>query len=864
MPLTVGDKIGPYEILALIGKGGMGEVYRAKDTRLGRDVAIKFSQEKFSERFDREARAVAALNHPNICALYDVGPNYLVMEYIEGRSPAGPLPMEEALGIAKQIADALGEAHEKRIVHRDLKPGNIMIKSDGTVKVLDFGLAKMGGAPAAQSEDSPTLSMAATQAGVILGTAAYMAPEQAKGRPVDKRADIWAFGVVLYELFAGRRLFQGETVSEILAGVLKEEPDWTRVPAEARPLLKKCLQKDPKNRLHDIADAFALVGEQTEVHRGAKLPWAIAGALAVVAAIAFWAPWRTTSATPPPPMRFNVDLGSDVVLNNGAGDVVLSPDGTRLLYVSKSRLWTRLLDQPAPVQLSGTEDARAPFFSPNGQWIAFFADGKLKKLPVQGGEATVLCDAPGPTGGSWGEDGNIIAVLAGTGNDAVLSRIPEAGGKPEPVTQLNRERGEVSHRFPQILPGAKAAIFTSVTAATGLDGGDVQVVRLADRKTTTLIRKGMYARYVSAPSEPGYLAFVRLGTLFAVPFDPESLELRGTPAPVLDEIAYYSGGSGARFDIARNGTLVYGTRSPLNQLVTVNWIDAAGNTQPLVSTPSDYLYPKVSPDGKRVAFATGGDISVYNPQRGIRTRLTSDGASTYPLWTPDGQYVVFQEQGGMSWTRPDGAAKPQSLSQSKSFQFPWSFSPDGKRLAFIQMNTGTGYDIWTAPVENDEKGLRLGNAEPFLQTTADERHPVFSPDGHWLAYTSNDSGALEVYVRAFPDKGRKWQVSNNGGSYPEWSPTGHELLFRLGTGSQLMTATYSVEGGEFLPGKPQPWTPAQIANVGVRGAYDIAPDGKHVAALLPAEVQPAEKPENHILFLLNFPEELRRRVPVGK
>jgi serine/threonine protein kinase len=420
MPLSIGDKLGPYEILAPIGKGGMGEVYRARDPRLNRDVAIKVSAAQFSERFEREAKAIAALNHPHICQIYDVGPNYLVMEFIEGESPQGPMPLDEALRIARQIADALEAAHDKGITHRDLKPGNIKIKPDGTVKVLDFGLAKVT-RPASSGEDSPTLTMGMTQAGMILGTAAYMAPEQARGKEnVDKRADIWAFGVVLYELVSGKRLFEGDDVGEILAKVIRDEPDLSDVPAQVLPLLKRCLEKDPKKRLRDIGDMEWLLANaptpasSTVASRLGRLPWIAAAVLAVIAAGLGWGYYRVTQPIEQPlkPLvRLDVDLGPDVSLQSiqsiqqgsDGTNAILSPDGTRLVYVSQDRLFTRRLDQPKATELAGTEGAYQPFFSPDGQWVAFFTPGKLKKISVEGGAAIALFAAGGGgLGGSWG------------------------------------------------------------------------------------------------------------------------------------------------------------------------------------------------------------------------------------------------------------------------------------------------------------------------------------------------------------------------------------------------------------------------------------------------------------------------------
>ena len=872
MPLSVGDRLGPYEILALIGAGGMGEVYRARDSRVGRDVAIKVSARQFTERFEREARAVAALNHPNICTLYDVGPNYLVMEYIEGKSPQGPLPLDDALSIAVQIRDALDHAHEKGVVHRDLKPANIKIKPDGTVKVLDFGLAKVAPASAGESDaaNSPTLMIGMTEAGMILGTAAYMSPEQARGKSVDKRADIWAFGVVLYELVAGRRPFEGEDVGEILAAVIKEEPRWDGIPAKVQPLLKSCLEKDSTKRLRDIGDAWRLLEDVGPLPDGpsghpgsvgSRLGWVVTGAAVLIAAIALFGWWRAARPVDRPLVRLDVDLGAEVSLADATGPgAILSPDGARLVYVSQDRLFIRRLDQPKATELAGTEGAYAPFFSPDGQWVAFFAGGKLKKISVDGGAAIALCNASSTArGGSWGEDGNIIAALSNTG---VLSRIPSAGGAPTPLTELAQR--EVTHRWPQVLPGGKAVLFTTHTVTGRFDGANIEVTSLADHRRKTLQRGGTFGRYL--PS--GHLVYLNGGTLFAVPFDLDNLAVRGTPSPVLDQVAYSSGNGAAQFDFSSAGTLLYRGGTASAGFITLQWLDSAGRTQPLLAKPGAYGDPKLSPDGRRLVMLTtegsSSDIWVYEWARDTMTRLTFGGGSyDAPVWSPDGRYVAFQAQGGISWTRADGAGKPQTLTQSKNRQSPRSFTPDGKRLAFYEVSPGSGTDLWTVPLESDGAGLRAGKPELFLQTPFNQRHPAFSPDGRWLAYASDESGAYQVYVRAFPDKGGKWQVSNSGGLDPEWSPMGRDLFFRSAD-NRIMVASYTMKGDSFAADKPRIWSDKPIWDNGLGRNYDLAPDGKRVVALMPVDAPGAQQAQTHVIFLQNFFDELRRRVPAGK
>jgi Tol biopolymer transport system component/predicted Ser/Thr protein kinase len=870
MPLHASDKLGPYEILALIGAGGMGEVYRALDPRLNRDVAIKVSAQQFSDRFEREARAVAALNHPNICTLYDVGPNYLVMEYIEGEAPKGPYALEEALRIAAQIRDALEAAHEKGITHRDLKPANIKIRPDGTVKVLDFGLAKQSrdreGAVASDPEHSPTLTIGMTEAGMILGTAGYMSPEQARGKTVDKRADIWAFGVVLYEMLTGRRLFEGEDMAETLAAVIHKEPGLSQVPAKVQRLLQRCLAKDPKRRLRDIGDAWELLEDVGQAHGLSttghgpvppRWPWAVAGVLAVALAVSLVMLWPPR-AVDHPPVRLDVDLGTDVSLGSTAGaDAILSPDGTRLVYVSQQRLYTRKLDQPKATELAGTQGAFEPFFSPDGQWVAFFANGKLKKISVEGGAAITLCDANFATGGSWGEDGNIIAGLgAGQG----LSRIPSTGGAPTLVTEL--AQGEVTHRWPQILPGGKAVLFTTPTATRGSDGANIEVISLVDHRRTTLQRGGTYGRYLPTSKGAGHLVYINKGTLFAVPFDLDTLAVRGTPAPLLEGVAYNPAFGFAQLDFSRTGTLVYRSGgAATGAQFTVQWLDSTGKTQALPAKPDSYLYPHLSPDGQRLALSSG-DIWIYEWQRDTLTRLTFSGAVD-PVWSPDGRFIAFGAPGGgIFWTRSDGAGKPQPLIQSKNAQLPYSFTADGKRLAF-QERTGGELHLWTVPLESDGAGLRAGKPEPFLQTQFNERSPVFSPDGRWLAYASDESGVYQVYVRAFPDKGGKWQISNNGGVYPVWARNGRDLFFRT-EDNLIMVAAYTGKGDSFVADKPRVWSEKRIGDSGLTGTnYDVAPDGKRIVALMPAGGPDEQKTQSHVIFLQNFFDEVRRRTAPG-
>jgi len=898
--LTSGTRLGSYEVVAQIGAGGMGEVYRAHDSKLARDVAIKVLPEAFAHdpellsRFQREAKMLAALNHPNIATIHGLeqsgGMRYLVMELVSGETLAervkreGPVPIEEALAISKQIAEALEAAHEKGIIHRDLKPANVKLTPEGKVKVLDFGLAKAfaGDTSTEDIGNSPTLSRAATMQGVILGTAAYMSPEQARGKSVDRRTDIWAFGCVLYELLTGKLAFHGEDITEILAAVVKSEPDWTalptRIPPAIRTLLSRCLRKDRRQRMSDatdvrieIEDAIAApkdsVATQAAPTSMSKLLLAVAAATTIIAVVMEWGWWRATRPIEQalrPLVRLDVDLGPDVSLGstNGA-DAILSPDGARLVYVSQGRLFTRRLDQPKATELPGTEGAFAPFFSPDGQWVAFFAPGKLKKISVEGGATIDLCNTGFPEGGSWGDDGNIIAAL---GDLSALSRVPSGGGTPQLLNTLDEQAGEITQRWPQILPGGKAVLFTSQTILSRFDAANIDVMSLANHSRKTLVRGGTFGRYL--PS--GHLIYVNRGTLFALPFDLDRLEIRGTPAPLLENLAYSAFGF-AQFEFSRQlsgpGTFVYRSGSGSgNGLVTVDWLVATGKTQPLLAKPGIYGRPSISPDGERLALEAGdgsdSDIWVYEWRRDTMTRLTQGGGGNNinPIWSPDGRYILFSAPGGIFWTRSDGGGKPQPLTESKNLQVPFSFTADGKRVAFNEFTAASAYDILTVPVESGNSGLRAGKPEAFLQTPFDERQPAWSPDGRWMAYTANDSGSYQVYVRAFPDKGGKWQISNSGGAYPEWSRNGHELFFRS-PDNKIMVAAYTVKGDSFVADKPLLWSEKRLANFGLVGAktYDLAPDGKRIVGLVPAGTGEDQKAQNHVIFLENFFDEVRRR-----
>jgi serine/threonine-protein kinase len=898
MTIRVGAQVGPYAVTASIGKGGMGEVYRARDTKLKRDVALKVLPDAFARdaervlRFRREAQVLAALNHPNIAAIYGLEESTdataLVMELVEGETLSGPFPIETALHYSRQIADALEAAHEKGIIHRDLKPANIKVTPDGVVKVLDFGLAAIQQLSRDGSDgdphNSPTLTAGASQAGVIMGTAAYMSPEQAAGKPVDKRSDIWSYGVVFFELLTGRRLFEGgETVSHTLADVLRAPIDLDRLPGDTpsaiRNLLSRCLDRDVKSRLRDIGEARIAIEnavKNPEPPRDARpervrsAPWIVAAAMiAVIAAVAAgfgW--WRSTPPVDRPLMRFTADLGADVDISSFSGPAIaISPDGQRLAYVSRGSdgrtyLSTRLLESPTSTVLAGTEGASAPSFSPDGRWIAFFSDQKLKKISVEGRSPVTLCEVGAARGVFWGEDGNILFANGGTTH---LMRVSSSGGKPSLVTELDKGKGEITHRFAQLLPGGEAFLFTASPNNGSYENATIQVQTIKTGGRKTLIDGGYFGRYVATTAKTGYLLFVREAMVFAAPMNLERLEVTGPASPVVENVSWTTSGF-AQLDIAQTGTLIYVAGSRNLRHWSLARVDASGHTEVAPAAPSQYQHVSVSLDGKRIALQIATYLSVYEWHTNRMTRLTFKGYGASPIWASDGKHIAFRVSTndwagpGIYWTRADGASEPVRLQEGGA---PSSFSPDGKRLAYT-----SGDGIWTLPLDlKDPDRPEPGKAELFLESKSPLQTPHFSPDGRWIAYTSRETQPPQVFVSPFPATASgsrgKWQISTDGGTSPRWSRNGRELFYR-GLEGGPRVATYTTTGDSFVASPPRLWSekwPETVTALTVDP--DLMPDGKHFLVVLPTSDASPER-QTHVTFLLNFSDELRRRVPIGR
>ena len=854
----------------------MGEVYQATDPKLGRSVAIKLLPEAFSHdaeraaRFQREARVLAALNHPHIASIYGIeeaaGLTFLVMELVPGETLAdrikrGPIPVDESLGIAGQIAEALAAAHdsEKGIVHRDLKPANVKITPDGMVKVLDFGLAKAFELEPGHTDvsNSPTMmSIATTGAGVILGTAAYMSPEQAKGRPVDRRTDMFALGCVLYEMLAGRAAFQGDDVHDIMGAVLKSDPDWSRLPAGmpsgVRSLLQLCLAKDRNLRLRDARDACLLLAEaraerppvgtdsltRTRGMFRRVLMWSAATstALALIVAFAVW------NLKPPPPlnpvhMAVTLPQGQQLATGGNAPSMDVSPDGARLAYAAVQdgvrRLYLRELGRDEPRLLPGTEGALTPFFSPDGEWIGFTAEGKLKKISAGGGTPVTLADTPALRGARWVPDDTIVFAPTST---SPLMRVSAGGGDPQPVTTLDRPRGETSHRVPFLLPGRKALVFARAD-------GTLSVRNIETGDERDLIQGSHAVAYVPT----GHLVYAEGDRLLAVPFDLQQLATTGSPTTILEGVREFSptGASG----YLGAGVLAYVQEGPRGSEQRLVWVDRGGNVSPVAAPPRNYYGTlALSPDGRQAGLRIDDEIWTYDLVRGI---LSPFSRGDRPIWTPDGKRLAYRAESGGSrvlyWKQADGSGGQEELTRSANRLAGGSWSPDGKVFAFVETSPVSGDDIWVLNVHEDRK------PRVVVSVPGDQLEPQFSRDGRWLAYTSSESGRNEVYVQPFPGPGPRVQVSNAGGSHSQWGRNNGELFFL--EGESMMAVDVSTRG-DFISGAPRRLFQADSTCFAGGTCYGVAPDGRF---LMIQPIEP-ERPVTQINVVLNWYEELKGRL----
>jgi eukaryotic-like serine/threonine-protein kinase len=881
LALTPGTRLGVFEVTAQIGEGGMGQVYRATDTTLGRQVAIKILPDALAAdpdrlvRFEREAKTLASLNHPHIAAVHgfekSAGMHALVMELVEGddlsqklaelRAKGSGLPIDEALSIARQIAEALEAAHEQGIVHRDLKPGNIKVRPDGTVKVLDFGLAKVIEPVPGMSVNamtSPTRSIHATQAGIILGTAAYMSPEQAAGKPVDKRCDLWAFGVVLFEMLTGRQLFDGETVTHVIAAVLTKEPDWTvlppATPSIVRRLLRRCLEKDPKRRLHDVADArleiddaIAAPAMDAPAPTGRFLRRTAAAIVvtALASAALGWYLKPSSTKVSGGPARFLIALSEP--MSETEGVLVISRDGRRVAYAAgpagRQQLFVREIDQFASKAVPETEGVVSAAFAPDGQSIAFVAARKLRTVSLSGGTPLTLRDRVDGAGVNWTAD---QSILYNPGTATGIWRIPTAGGEAVRVTQPGPKDNE--QRFPEVLPNGNGLLFSAVG---GVRDDQVYVESLRTHERRALV-KGFAPHYLPT----GHLVFVRAGTLFAVRFDAERFETKGAPVTLLEGIRQARSGQ-PLISYSDVGSIVYlptSVEAGSNALV---WVDRAGIEEPAGASGRPYAQPRLAPDGRRVVTSLRGnteDLWLIDLMRGTSSRLPAESDTSYPVWTPDGQRLTFAsaKEGSYSiyWRPVDGSAPDERLLSGNWPNYPFSWSPDGKVLAFVSVNPTTLQDIRVLSV--DQKGA----SNPLLETQFREGAPAFSPDGKWIAYVSDESGQFEIYVRPFPGPGEKWPISLEGGNEPVWPRNGRELFYRAG---DTMMAVDVQTTPTFSAGKPRKlFERAYERSLALWANYDASPDGQR---LLMVRQENATARATHINVVLNWLEELRQKLP---
>ena len=898
MSTSPGTKIGPYEIVGTLGAGGMGEVYRARDTKLGREVALKVLPIAFAAdaermgRFEREAKVLASLNQPNIATIHgleDSGSTHaLVMELVEGptladRIKQGAIPLDEALPIAKQIAEGLEYAHERGIVHRDLKPANIKVTPDDTVKILDFGLAKAleGDSASIDISSSPTISRMATQAGIILGTAAYMSPEQAKGKAVDRRTDIWSFGCVLYEILTGKQAFSGETVTDILAAVVRAEPDWSCLPAATPPavrnLLARCLAKDARQRLQVIGEArIAIENQGAEATMPAALaagagfrsgpersglaralPWVLAALFAGIAAsLALRYGTRPSPPAPAIVSQISAPPGQTFAVGGQeAGPPVLSPDGSKLAFAAigpdgKQQLWVRPLAAATAQALAGTEGASYPFWSPDGRDLGFFAGGKLNRIDASGGPALTLCDAANGRGGSWGRDGEILFA------PDILSpiyEVPSAGGTPKEVATVGPAGGASGGRWPQFLPDGKHFLFFHVenggTYAGSVDGGEPRLI-FGGRSNAFSGRSSV----LYAP--PGYLLFIQQGTLMAQRFDPERLRLSGDALPLVEGVAQNFIVFRGVFTVSDNGILAFAGGAASGGGVDLVWFDRTGKKLGQVGARAEYHAPRLSHDGTKLAVTvrdqTGNNLWIVDFRRGMQSPLTFSGNNIGAAWSPDDKSVLFESGRGSLFhlfqKDADGTGKSEPVVEDDANEYYPVWSADGRYVLFERAAAATPshLEIWAMSMFGDRKPF------PVIQASFTVGQPALSPDGKWLAYVSFESAKPEVYLMPFRGGSGRSQVSTNGGNWPEWRRDGKELYY-MAPDDKLMAVDVSEKGGSFSLGKAHALFQTNYS-AGPGWDYDVSADGKKFLVISQGE-QRASQP---LTLAVNWPALLKR------
>jgi serine/threonine protein kinase len=848
MPLAPGTRLGPYQITLPIGAGGMGEVYRARDTKLDRDVAIKVLPAELADdperlaRFEREAKVLASLNHPNIAQVYGVEQGAIVMELVAGQPLAGPLTLETSLDYGRQIASALDSAHEKGIVHRDLKPGNVIVTRDGVVKVLDFGLAKASAAPNSRSDNSPTLSMRVTEAGMILGTAAYMSPEQARGQEVDKRTDIWAFGAVFYELLAGKPAFARETVSDTLAAVLTSEPDWKALPPGSPvQLLRRCLQKDPKRRLRDIGDAAIEPNWPSAQPLASATVWRrplviILSVMVIAASLSALLFWKRGTASTKMVSRLVIPLPPDQEVHSYPA---ISSDGRIVAYSAKPvagepQLYLRDLNSFEARLVSGSTGAWQPFFSPDGRWVAFYANGSLLKAAVAGGSPIKVAAATETFGATWNEDDTIIFPQSFSSG---LQRVKAAGSATEILTKPDGAQAGLGHTLPQALPAGRNVLFTISGG-----GGGTAVLSLDTRQWKMVLPRQAGAVYGAS----GHV-FVSDASaeVRAAPFDPAHPAPVRADSVVLTDVFYEEYFHRPWMAVSNNGTLVYAPGNPAK--MSVVWTDRDGKSWPAFAERGEYTWVQLSPDGSKAAVTLGPDIWIHDFQRGIRTRLTSQAFAGDPVWTQDGSRIIFESDiaGDFDiYSQPADGSRPAEVLYKHAYnQFPNSVAPDGT-LAFAESHPVTGEDLWLLSPD--------GKASPFLVRAPYDSNPRFSPDGHWLAYDSDESGRREIYVEAYPNRSKKITVSSGGGIVAIWSHDGKELFYL--SPDSLMAVTVTADGSFGTPRRLFDRSGYYV----LYHTYDVSPDGKR---FLMIRRDPGSVPRQ-LNVILNWFDEVRRLAPV--